>query len=93
MKHNAFTTQPVTLQMVWGDTNVHLPYWTLLPDTPVMVIWSPVFRQYIMSITTSDYRYDAFVHPSTFRADGSLSVDGPSYYLEQAKTAANKIEK
>lgn len=88
MNHNAYTTHPVVLYRVWGPDD----YPTIQPpeNAPVMVIWSPIFQQYIMSITTLDYRYDAFVSERDFRPDPALQVnDGPSYYLQQAKRGSN----
>lgn len=92
MNHNAYTIGPVTLYRVWGPDEY--PVVTPPHNSPVMVIWSPVFQQYIMSITTLDYRYDSFVRPDQFRPDPALQVtDGPSYYLHQAQNAAKNFSK
>lgn len=94
MRHNAYAVGNPILYKVWGDDDM-APQWPLIDATPVMVIWSPIFRQYIMSITCLDYRYDAFVRPDQFRLDPALQdvTDAPSYYLQQAKTASKNFSK
>lgn len=87
MKHNAFSTRGTILYRVWGDDHLP-PSLTLDEGTPVFVCWSPTLKQWIMSITHIDYRYDAIVGTSNFLLDSTLlevaeEVDAPSYYLHK----------
>ncbi len=92
MKYNAFSTGSPTLHRVWGESNVYQPTWVLPDDTPVFVLFSPLHKRWIMSITTPDFRYDAFVLDSHFRLDPALSVpdapapDAPRYYLDKIRS-------
>lgn len=87
MKHNAFSTRGTILYRVWGDDSMP-PSLTLDEGTPVFVCWSPTLRQWIMSITNIDYRYDSIVGTSNFVLDSTLlEVAEPepadTYYLHK----------
>jgi hypothetical protein len=89
MKHNAFTVLPTRLFRVWGPDEY--PYVDLPVNYPVFVLWSPNLRQWVASITTHEYRYDALVTAEYFRFDPSLApvlpppTTGPAYYLENIR--------
>lgn len=89
MKHNAFTALPTRLFRVWGPDEY--PHVDLPVDTPIFVLWSPNLRQWIASITTHEYRYDAIVAAEYFRFDPSLAPvlpapQGAAYYLEKIRS-------
>lgn len=89
MKANAFTTVPVILYRVWGPDEV--PVLDLLPNHPVFVVWSPIHRRHIMSISSTEARYDSFVEAYHFRPDPSLEIveerpEGAKYYLDQIRS-------
>lgn len=90
MKHNAFSRNTPTLYRVWAPDKyppeIHPP-----DGSSVFVLWSPILKQWIMSITTPDYRYDAFVGTRHFQLDPALQPadapkpDGPKYFLDQLR--------
>jgi len=88
--HNAFAARPVTLYQVWGGPELP-PSWTLPSGTKIFVCYSPTLRQWVASVTTLDYRYDALVGTEYFVLDASLlpvetKLDGPSYYLQKIRS-------
>ena len=88
VKHNAYTALPTRLYRVWGPDEY--PYVELPVDTPIFVLWSPSMHQWIASITTHEYRYDAIVPANYFRFDPSLAPvlptpTGAAYYLENIR--------
>lgn len=89
--YNAFTHGPVRVYRVWGDGLA--PYVDLVPGTRVFVCYSPLLQSWVLSITSSEYRYDALVSTSNFRLDASLlpvrpTPDAPSYYLNQVRSSS-----
>ena len=86
MKTNAFTRNHTRLFRVWGDDGIP-PYLDLPDGTAVFVCYSPTLRQWVMSISNIDYRYDSLVSTSNFLLDQSLlptgDPSGPSYYLNR----------
>jgi hypothetical protein len=91
MKTNAFARN-ARLFRVWGDDS--MPPYIDLVDQPVTVIWSPTLKQWIMSITCMEWRYDAIVSSWQFVLDASLlpvnepTQDGPSYYLNRMRASS-----
>lgn len=90
MKANAFSRN-ARLFRVWGDDTIP-PYLDLPDGTAVFVCYSPTLRQWVMSISNFDYRYDALVSTSNFLLDASLlPADGqsaPSYYLNRYRATS-----
>ena len=93
MKANAHTANNVRLFRVWGPDDV--PYFDLAPGVPVFVVWSPIHRRHIMSITMLDSRYDSFVETYHFKADPTLQAvvlsDGPAYYLNRIRSGKQGV--
>lgn len=90
---NAFPHGPVRVYRVWGDGLA--PHVDLVPGTRCFVCYSPLLRSWVLSITSSEYRYDALVSTSNFRLDASLlpvdtTPDGPTYYLERLRNSTSK---
>lgn len=90
MRTNAFARN-ARLYLVWGDPTD--PPFIDLHTEPVFVCWSPTLRQWIMSVSSLDRRYDAIVNTWQFVLDSSMlpvdspTQDAPSYYLNRVRSA------
>jgi len=68
------------------------PAWNVPKGTRMMTIYSPTLKQWVASVTTLDYRYDAIVTTHDFCLDQALlptqgDPGGPSYYLNRMRAS------
>lgn len=89
--YNSFAARPVTLHQVWGGPELP-PMWVVDKGVRMMTIYSPTLRQWVASVTTLDYRYDAIVTTHDFVLDAALlpvegNPEGPSYYLNRMRAS------
>jgi hypothetical protein len=87
--HNSFASHDLVLHQVWGGPEMP-PAYVVPAGTKMMTIYSPLLKQWVASITTLDYRYDAIVTTHDFVLDASLlpvegDANGPSYYLNRMR--------
>lgn len=87
--YNSFASHDIVLHQVWGGPELP-PHWAVPKGTRMMTIYSPTLRQWVASVTTLDYRYDAIVTTHDFVLDSSLlptqgDPGGPSYYLNRMR--------
>jgi hypothetical protein len=90
--YNAHTLPGVRLYRVWGDDTLP-PFIDPPAGTRVFVCYSPSLRQWVMSMTHIDWRYDALVSTSNFRLDAAMlpvdeEPDAPSYYLNRLRSSS-----
>lgn len=89
MHHNSFASHDIVLHQVWGGPELPA-HWIVPRGTRMMTIYSPTLRQWIASVTTLDYRYDAIVSVHDFVLDQSLlpvvgNAEAGSYYLNRMR--------